>query len=191
MAYSSINPKTGNCSICGAEGVRIAKVGKLSYCKVGNNCDAKRNRAITKERAAKLADKRKQIEAKKQGTPTYKGSAELQRWFIERRAEMTGECAHCGGKSCRDSDQYFKFSLAHILPKAYFPSVATHPDNWIELCHFGNSCHGNMDNKMLDLIEMDCFSSIVDKFVSMYPSIAANEKRRIPQVLMQYVEVEK
>ena len=48
-----------------------------------------------------------------------------------------------------------------------------------------------MDNKMLDLIEMNCWDEIVTKFCSMYPFIADKEKRRIPDVLLQYVEVEK
>ena len=48
-----------------------------------------------------------------------------------------------------------------------------------------------MDNKILDLIEMNCWDEIVTKFCIMYPSIAEKEKRRIPQVLLQYIEVEK
>lgn len=120
------------------------------------------------------------------------GGAELQRWFNDRRKGMTGKCANCGNKSCKDSDDFFKFSIAHILPKAYFPSVKTNENNFIELCFWGDSsCHSQMDNKMLDLIEMACFDQIVTKFVAMYPSIAEHEKRRIPTVLLQYVETEK
>lgn len=48
-----------------------------------------------------------------------------------------------------------------------------------------------MDNKMIDLIDMHCWETIVQRFVAMYPSIADNEKRRIPQVLLNYIEVEK
>jgi len=114
---------------------------------------------------------------------------ELDRWFKECRKELTGKCHHCGGPSCKHDDKYFKFSICHILPKAYFPSVATHPMNFIELCFWNKNCHGNMDNKMLDLIEMACWDEIVTKFVAMYPAIAEKEKRRIPDVLLQYIEV--
>ena len=34
-------------------------------------------------------------------------------------------------------------------------------------------------------------SEVIKKFVAMYPEIAPEERRRIPNVLLQYVEVEK
>lgn len=117
--------------------------------------------------------------------------AELQRWFEDRHKELTGRCKNCGGKTQKGQPNY-KCSIAHILPKAYFKSVATHPDNWLELCFYGvNSCHTQMDNKMLDLIDMNCFEEIITKFVAIYPHITQHEKRRIPQVLLNYIEVEK
>jgi len=119
------------------------------------------------------------------------GSAEMNRWHNERRAEAKGVCSNCGGKSCRDSDDYYKFSNAHILPKEFFKSVKTHPLNCIELCYFGNGCHPQMDNKLLDLTEMSCWDEIITKFVAIYPHIAPEERRRIPQVLFNYIETEK
>lgn len=115
--------------------------------------------------------------------------AELQRWFEDRQKEMTGVCKHCGGKTQKIAAN-FRNSIAHILPKAYFKSVATHPDNWIELCFYGNSCHTNLDNMSLDIMELNCFDEVIQKFVAMYPSIAINERRRIPNVLLQYIETE-
>lgn len=134
--------------------------------------------------------KAKQIEDNKELNKAN-GGGELTRWFNERRKEMGGHCHHCNGKSCKDDDNYFKFSICHILPKAYFPSVATNKHNFIELCFWSKNCHGNMDNKILDLIDMNCFDEIITKFVAMYPDIAPKERKRIPEILMQYVEVEK
>lgn len=115
---------------------------------------------------------------------------ELWNWFKERRKEMTGICSHCGNPSSKNDDEKFHYSIAHILPKAYFPSIANHPKNFVELCFYGNSCHTNMDNKTLDITDMHCFDEIIDKFVDMYPSIAKDEKRRIPSVLYEYLENE-
>jgi len=129
-------------------------------------------------------------EERERGIVIVSGGGELQRWFEDRRKEMTGKCDNCGGKSCRDDDKYWKFSIAHLMPKAYIKSVATHPDNWLELCHFGNGCHSMMDNKMLDLTEMSCWDKIITRFVSMYPSIDKKERRRIPNVLLQYIQAE-
>jgi hypothetical protein len=145
-----------------------------------------------KQVAQKNKNKKAALSRKLHEAQNVVSGAELNRWFDDRRKEMTGVCANCGAKSCKESDDFFRFSIAHILPKAYFPSVKTHESNWIELCFWGSgSCHSQMDNKMLDLIDMACFDTIITRFVEMYPSVAEKEKRRIPPVLMQYIEVEK
>ena len=118
------------------------------------------------------------------------GGNELDRWFNARRIEMVGACAHCGGLSCKDSTQYFKFSIAHILPKNLFKSIKTHPLNWIELCFWNKSCHTNYDNKTLDITELNCFDTVIERFVAMYPDIAPKERKYIPDVLLQYVKNE-
>lgn len=125
--------------------------------------------------------------AKKKEEP---GIISLDEWFIERRKELTGKCAHCGGQSCKHDNMYFKHSIAHILPKrpGMFPSIQTHPDNFIELCFWGNNCHGNYDSGMLDLMALNCFDQVIEKFLRMYLVIAPKERRNIPDVLMQYVK---
>lgn len=117
------------------------------------------------------------------------GIITLDEWFASCRKRMTGKCAHCGGRSCRDDNMYFKYSVAHILPKrpGMFQSIQTHPDNWIELCFWGNNCHGNYDNGVLDLMQLNCFDQVIEKFIRMYPSIAPKERRNISDVLLQYI----
>jgi hypothetical protein len=114
----------------------------------------------------------------------------LDKWFEKRRKELVGRCKHCGKKSCKDNDEYFKFSIAHILPKSIFESVATHPKNFIELCFWENSCHTNFDNGIIGLTDLNCFDEVVEKFQEMYPFITKEERRRIPPVLMNYIEVD-
>jgi len=114
----------------------------------------------------------------------------LDRWFREVRKSMTGKCMNCGGKTCADNDKEYKRSVAHILPKAYFKSVATHPDNFLELCFYGNSCHTNLDHHMIDLIELNCFDTVIQKFTKIYPHIAKDELRRVPPILIEYLKVE-
>jgi hypothetical protein len=118
------------------------------------------------------------------------GSSELNRWFSERRLEMTGKCQHCGKSSCNNSDQYFKFSIAHILPKKIFKSVATHPLNWVELCFWSPSCHTNYDNFSLDITELNCFDLVIERFIEIYPHIAVGERKNIPDVLLQYIKIQ-
>lgn len=111
----------------------------------------------------------------------------LEQWFKDRHKELKGTCSNCGGRTQKGEKNY-KSSIAHILPKAYFPSIAKHPSNFVELCFYGNSCHTNMDNKMLDLIDMNCFDEIIERVSIMYPSIAQEERRRIPKILLEYIK---
>src|SRR5438270_13547789 len=91
----------------------------------------------------KSAKKIKQEAEEKKGNKHP--AAAKERWFQERRKEMSGFCKNCGKPSSKNSNEYFRFSIAHILAKRknMFPSVALHPDNWIELC---NDCHRNPDD---------------------------------------------
>ena len=120
-----------------------------------------------------------------------KGSAELERWFIERHAEFTGICKHCGGKSSKGDPKYWKFSVAHILSKSLYPSVACHPLNSLELCFWSPSCHKNYDDGMLPLTQLNCFDEAIIKIVAMYPFIDKKERRRLPDYIMQYIDTER
>lgn len=183
MSYNStIIPKNKKCKCgCGRSG-RLWSKGMLKECYFRLN---------PPKPIAKFS---KKIESELEGVQgesmQSKGSAELQRWFEDRHKELKGVCQHCGGRTEKGKSSY-KCSIAHILPKAYFKSVATHPENYLELCFYGKSCHTNLDNHMIDLIELNCFDEVIRKFVAMYPSIAPQERRRIPQILLDYLEVEK
>lgn len=175
--------KIGDCILCQATNTHCIKRGKNLFCL---NC-------------AKIAKVKEQIAKQEQKIKSYKYipdydshqiskisvSKELNKWFKERRNEMTGICAHCGGNTEMTNDGTFKFSIAHILPKAYFPSVATHPLNFIELCFWVNSCHTNYDNKSLDIKDLNCFDDVVKKFRIMYPSIPDDERKRISEILIK------
>lgn len=179
--------KTGicHCPECNGKETEGRKTGKVFSCLKSHNNEKK------KQYAAKAREKT-QVRGiyKTQDRQIGKDYTELDIWFKERRKELTGRCKHCGSPSCKHDDKYYKHSIAHILPKAYFPSVATHPENFIELCFWKNNCHGNMDNKVLDLIDMNCFDEIITKFCKIYPSIAKEERRRIPPILLEYIKNE-
>lgn len=111
----------------------------------------------------------------------------LEQWFKDGDKQSTGKCRHCGGRTCKGDPLFYKHSQAHILPKRLFPSVATHPLNRIELCFWDNNCHGNFDNGTLDLMDMNCFDEIIEKFIAIYPDIAQEERKLIPDILLQYI----
>lgn len=117
---------------------------------------------------------------------------ELDLWFEARRKEMTGKCVFCGGKTEKNNDVTYRNSVAHLLPKRQnmFPSVRTHPDNWLELCFYGNSCHTNFDNSIITwelLADSNEWALIVEKFKKVYPSIAPEEHKNIPELLLKEI----
>lgn len=149
---------------------------------------AKEQKPVKRYTILKVSKKRQKL-LDEQKEQRKGGGSELDRWFAERRKEMTGLCSHCGDPSCKNNDQYFKFSIAHILPKNLFISVKTHPKNWIELCFWNKSHHTNFDNKTLDIMELNCFDEVIEKFVAMYPDIDPKERKYIPDVLLQYLNM--
>lgn len=135
----------------------------------------------------------KKVSDKKAREMKGEGKSDLDQWFEERRKEMTGKCCFCGGKTERDNDDTYKFSIAHLLPKRknMFPSVACHGENWLELCHFGNSCHQNFDSGMITwefIRDSKEWELIVAKFKKIYPFIPEMERRNIPELLLKEVE---
>jgi len=134
--------------------------------------------------------KKRQKQLAEQKAERIGGGNELDRWFKERRKEMSGECMHCSGKTTKHQDSWYKCSIAHLLPKRFFKSVATHPLNWIELCLWNNNCHQQYDNFILDITDMNCFNTIIERFIAIYPDIDQKERKYIPDVLLQYVKNE-
>lgn len=102
---------------------------------------------------------------------------ELDIWFKEIRKKLTGFCqCGCGEKSQKKNDPFFKASICHIFPKSIFPSVATHPLNYVERAMFGG-CHSNMDNRSMKLWPgMEDWDSIKAKFLVLEKCLTKEEK---------------
>jgi len=123
---------------------------------------------VSPKRAAK-------IEAQKAS-----GDSQMDQFFKSLRNGMTGRCLFCNGDTMKRDDEKFHFSLAHLLPKAIFKSVATVPDNIIELCFWNESCHTQFDNGRItwefikDSKEWDV---IKEKLLIVLPLVAPEERK--------------
>lgn len=101
-------------------------------------------------------------------------------FFKSLRKGMKGKCLFCGGNTMKNDDEKFHFSLAHLLPKSIFKSVATNPDGIIELCFWGNSCHSNFDSGKItwefikDSKEWDV---VKEKLLLVLPLVSENERK--------------
>ena len=140
-------------------------------------------KAMSEKKKAEIAEEKK---AREEG-----GDPGLVKWFPERRMEMTGRCCLCQGRTQKWDDETYASSLHHLFEKSLFPSVATHPDNCIEVCYYGNSCHANLHNGTITwelLIDSAEWPMLLEKIRKIVPYIAESERRRIPDVLRPFVE---
>ena len=159
--------------------LKLIKLGQLP-----KEAVAKSKKAIPKKSQKKIREET-EIKAYRE-----KGLTPLDKWFEERRKEMTGKCVLCGGKTEKHNDATYKRSIHHLFDKRknMFPSVALHPDNFLEVCFYGNSCHTNIHNGTItwELLKDSAEWSIIkEKFTRIYPYIAVEERKNIPAVLLK------
>jgi len=97
-------------------------------------------------------------------------------WYLARRYEMTGVCIETGKKSSKDNDKYFRWSIAHVVPKALVKSVALNSQNWLELCI---EAHTEFDRDFETASKMKCFAEAKRKFNLFKHLIPPDEMRRV------------
>lgn len=135
--------------------------------------------AVSKKRASKEAAEK--IERGDNDT-------ELVKWFKNRIKEMTGYCAETGMRTETHIYSAAIFSVCHILEKreTLFPSVKTHPKNWIELAP---DIHTDFDKATWEERElMGCWPIVWERLLQVYPSIDKSELHHLPTELRERIE---
>jgi hypothetical protein len=171
--YSTIKPKLGFCDDCDDGIEKPLTKGK---CQIHYWSEIRLKSALKKS-DRDLANP-PDFGARK---PQKKRIEGLSDWFNERRGEMTGFCIETGVRTAKHNDAFFIFCIAHILPKSLFPSVATHPLNWIEL---SIDAHAKFDRDWETASKMKCFAIARERFNQFQHLIAPAERRRIPKQLL-------
>jgi hypothetical protein len=172
------------------------KITRIGYCKSHLHLRTDTDKRSPYEKAMDKKDKFRDRSIHRKNTLSQEVVDELhekkklQQWFIDRRLEMTGVCAcGCGKSTSRNDNENYKSSLAHVLAKKLFHSIATHPANCIEL-NFWDGCHTTFDNMGYE----HCYRTkpvlwaiVVRKFKILYPHIAPSERKHIPDILLQFI----
>lgn len=142
-----------------------------------------------KEIKEKQAKKRKQqtqrtLKSKLHSLVTKEGEGKvlLQRWYQDRRKEMTGICENCGEPSSKENPVYWKWSCCHLLPKEHFTSVKLNKYNFLELCI---SCHVLYDRNFETARKMKVFTVAKERFQLFKNEIADVEQKRINPYLLK------
>lgn len=104
------------------------------------------------------------------------GESDQEIWYVLRKHEMTGMCSEgdCKTPTNKYSHEYYRWSVAHIVPKKLIPAVATHTDNWIELCW---QHHSEFDATFEKAAKMKCFAEAKRKF-DLFKHLIPNEQLR-------------
>lgn len=144
---------------------------------------------LPKEAVAKEKKPLNKVSPKRQAENEEKKLAgtdgQMDLFFKSQRKKMKNVCLFCGAKTMKDDDERFHFSIAHLLPKrpidkGGFPSVGTNESNWIELCFWGENCHGNFDSGMITwefIRDSHEWLIIREKLLEVLPLVSEEERK--------------
>lgn len=177
--YLTIKRKT--CRIDGC--TKYPGFGMAGFCYIHTPEEIKEKKAKQRQDTIKRANARKSESGKLRKLARETGvDKELELWFIARRHECTGFCCNCGAKSYKDNEERWKWSIAHIAPKALCPATATHYLNFLELCH---QCHQDFDSTFTKAANMNCFHEARHKFDFFKDLLPPEQFRKINPALYQ------
>lgn len=149
----------------------------------GKPKEAKRY-SIPKKSAKKIA----QDKAIKE-TGKLMEDTELQKWYAKIMQDEQGKCWETGVTINKQDKLGWHGSIAHILDKANYPSVKTHPLNYMILSMWGGT-HGQYDSSWEHASKMKVWSYAIKIINLLYPLLKPEEKRRLPDVIIQEINPE-
>lgn len=127
--------------------------------------------------------------------------SELDLFFDAMLKKCTGKCLFCNSKTTAIDPKFWRddnpkwseeanekkhersvgamkrASIAHLLAKAIFPSVAVHEENWIELCWH---CHHDFDSNKITwefIFDSKEGELIKEKLLNVLPMVAPEEQK--------------
>lgn len=111
------------------------------------------------------------------------GSQDQDIWYLLKKHEMAGTCSEpgCNVSTNKYNPEYYRWSICHVVPKKLVPSVATHPENWQELCWIH---HQEFDASFERAAKMKCFPEAKRKFELFKDLIPDSELRKVNPFLL-------
>lgn len=111
---------------------------------------------------------------------------ELQKWYSRIMKKEDAVCWETGEKLNKNDKIGWHGSIAHVLPKSVFPSVATHPLNYMILSMW-NGSHANYDSSWAKAQSMKIWPIARDRIVMMEPDLTEEERRKLPDFVREYI----
>jgi hypothetical protein len=165
--------KFGNCSQCGEKNTACVKVAKDLFClSCHRNNKGKQQIQRSKERDA-LRGIGAALKSLPQNKELVQNKTEMDRWFsyVATVIKSNPHCWNCGEFI---SEKYYRHASAHIFPKSLFPSIATHPLNFLVL-GAGCGCH-DKSHRLDTFSDMKVFAEAIKRFRLFENKITENHK---------------
>jgi len=144
---------------------------------------------VEKQKAYRIPAKSAKKLAREKAEKEQRGDAktELQAWYENIMATEEPVCWETGERIDKNDKLGWMGSIAHILPKKLFKSVATHPLNYVILKMWGGT-HDRYDKSWKDASQMKVWPVVVERFLQFEQEIAASERKYLPDVLLRELE---
>lgn len=133
-------------------------------------------------KSKKRSEKEAKEKAERGADPTA-----LQKWYDNIMKREEAVCWETGQTIDKKDKVAWHGSIAHVLSKSLFPSIATHPSNYLILSMYGGA-HGQYDSSWENAQKMKVWKEAVDRFLMIEPDIAQEERRRIPECFLKALE---
>jgi hypothetical protein len=152
---------------------------------------AKEKKPLRKESPKTAAAKAKEREER--------GDSGLDKYFEHHMKHAAPICMNCGLEARWLLEERYSFlwrsCQAHVLAKkdgiGGFPSVAANLLNHLVLFpHFAGlcNCHGKFDSSYENMAKMDIFPKAIDIINRLYPLIAKEERKYLPEIITQEIK---
>lgn len=132
---------------------------------------------VSKNRAAKNAAAKED----RSGEDT-----ELQKWYANIMQNEYPKCWETDEPINKQDKMGWHGSISHVLPKSDYPSVATHPLNYMILKMWGGT-HGQYDSSWENASKMKVWKYACKIFNILYPLLTTEEKRKLPDIIIQEI----
>lgn len=160
-----------------SERYKLIKLGQLP-----KEAIAKARKPIAKKSAKKILEE-KEAKNERGGEDT-----DLQKFYARIMQNEPGKCWETGEKINKQDKMGWHGSVAHILSKRDFPSVATHPQNYMILSMW-NGSHANYDSSWERAATMKVWPYALKIIITvLLPLLPPEEKRKLPDVVLQEID---
>lgn len=134
----------------------------------------------------KVSEKRKAKLESEKALRLPDEDTELQKWYAKIMQDEPGKCWETGEAINKRDTMGWHGSVAHILCKEHFPSVKTHPLNYMILKMWGGT-HGQYDSSWENASKMRIWAYAVKIINILYPLLTREEKKKLPDTVIQNI----